>query len=71
MTPNRGIDYTFDATGNTGVMRSALEASHRGWGKSVVIVSLIDEIIRARAFYISRDKKEGSERARQSTHAQL
>jgi len=32
-----GIDYTFDCTGNTAVMRTALEASHRGWGKCVVI----------------------------------
>jgi len=36
MTP-WGIDYTFDATGNTQVMRAALEAAHRGWGKSCVI----------------------------------
>eukprot|EP00050_Salpingoeca_kvevrii_P006343 m.288814 g.288814 ORF g.288814 m.288814 type:complete len:402 (-) comp12029_c0_seq1:80-1285(-) len=32
-----GIDYTFDATGNTEVMRAALESAHRGWGKSCVI----------------------------------
>src|SRR5918996_5552620 len=32
-----GADYTFDCTGSTKVMRQALEASHRGWGKSVVI----------------------------------
>lgn len=32
-----GVDYTFDATGNTAVMRSAIEASHRGWGMSCVI----------------------------------
>jgi len=32
-----GADYTFDATGNTGVMRDALEACHRGWGTSVII----------------------------------
>ncbi|OAP41847.1 S-(hydroxymethyl)glutathione dehydrogenase/class III alcohol dehydrogenase [Sinorhizobium americanum] len=32
-----GADYTFDCTGNVKVMRQALEASHRGWGKSVVI----------------------------------
>ncbi|WIY51543.1 S-(hydroxymethyl)glutathione dehydrogenase/class III alcohol dehydrogenase [Devosia sp. YIM 151766] len=32
-----GADYTFDCTGNVTVMRQALEASHRGWGKSVVI----------------------------------
>ena len=32
-----GCDYTFDATGNVGVMRAALEACHKGWGTSVVI----------------------------------
>jgi S-(hydroxymethyl)glutathione dehydrogenase/alcohol dehydrogenase len=32
-----GADYTFDCTGNTIVMRQALEACHRGWGVSVVI----------------------------------
>merc|ERR1712129_461154 len=32
-----GVDYSFDCTGNVDVMRAALECSHRGWGKSVVI----------------------------------
>jgi S-(hydroxymethyl)glutathione dehydrogenase/alcohol dehydrogenase len=32
-----GADYTFDCTGNTDVMRTALESAHRGWGTSVVI----------------------------------
>jgi S-(hydroxymethyl)glutathione dehydrogenase / alcohol dehydrogenase len=32
-----GADYTFDCTGNTKVMRQALESSHRGWGKSIII----------------------------------
>ena len=32
-----GADYTFDCTGNVKVMRQALESSHRGWGKSVII----------------------------------
>ncbi|KQN93119.1 S-(hydroxymethyl)glutathione dehydrogenase [Sphingomonas sp. Leaf231] len=32
-----GGDYTFDCTGNTAVMRQALEAAHRGWGESIVI----------------------------------
>jgi S-(hydroxymethyl)glutathione dehydrogenase / alcohol dehydrogenase len=32
-----GADYTFDATGNTDVMRTALEACHRGWGVSTII----------------------------------
>mmetsp|Transcript_34828 Transcript_34828/g.55450 ORF Transcript_34828/g.55450 Transcript_34828/m.55450 type:complete len:390 (+) Transcript_34828:65-1234(+) len=38
MSPTKfGFDYTFDCTGNTEVMRSALEAAHRGWGQSCVI----------------------------------
>ena len=32
-----GADYTFDCTGNTDVMRVALEACHRGWGESIII----------------------------------
>ena len=32
-----GADYTFDCTGNVAVMRQALEASHRGWGHSIII----------------------------------
>jgi len=32
-----GFDYTFDCTGNTDVMRSALEAAHRGWGLCTLI----------------------------------
>ena len=32
-----GADYTFDATGNTEVMRTALEACHRGWGTRIII----------------------------------
>ncbi|MBI3437627.1 MAG: S-(hydroxymethyl)glutathione dehydrogenase/class III alcohol dehydrogenase [Proteobacteria bacterium] len=32
-----GADYTFDCTGNTQVMRTALEACHRGWGESIII----------------------------------
>lgn len=32
-----GLDYTFDCTGNVNVMRSALEACHKGWGESIII----------------------------------
>ena len=32
-----GLDYTFDCTGNTDVMRVALESCHKGWGKSIII----------------------------------
>jgi len=32
-----GCDHTFDCTGNVHVMRSALEACHKGWGESIII----------------------------------
>ena len=32
-----GADYSFECIGNTHVMRQALECSHRGWGKSIII----------------------------------
>jgi S-(hydroxymethyl)glutathione dehydrogenase/alcohol dehydrogenase len=32
-----GADYSFDCTGNTAVMRTALECCHRGWGTSIII----------------------------------
>jgi S-(hydroxymethyl)glutathione dehydrogenase / alcohol dehydrogenase len=32
-----GADFSFDATGNTEVMRTALECCHRGWGTSIII----------------------------------
>ncbi|MGR3493184.1 MAG: S-(hydroxymethyl)glutathione dehydrogenase/class III alcohol dehydrogenase, partial [Shimia sp.] len=32
-----GADYSFDATGNTTVMRQALECAHKGWGESIII----------------------------------
>ena len=32
-----GADYSFDCTGNTQVMRQALECCHRGWGQSIII----------------------------------
>lgn len=32
-----GADFSFDATGNTDVMRQALECCHRGWGTSIII----------------------------------
>lgn len=32
-----GLDYTFECVGNVHLMRSALEACHKGWGTSVII----------------------------------
>jgi len=48
-----GADYTFGCTGNTKVMRQALEASHRGWGKSPIIgVSGAGQEISTRPFQL-------------------
>ena len=32
-----GVDFSFECIGNVDVMRSALEACHKGWGVSVII----------------------------------
>ena len=32
-----GVDYSFECIGNVNIMRSALECTHKGWGKSVII----------------------------------
>lgn len=32
-----GADYTFECIGNVKVMRTALEACHKGWGQSIII----------------------------------
>lgn len=32
-----GVDHSFECIGNVGVMRSALECCHKGWGQSVII----------------------------------
>jgi len=32
-----GVDYSFECIGNVGVMRSALECCHKGWGTSVIV----------------------------------
>jgi S-(hydroxymethyl)glutathione dehydrogenase/alcohol dehydrogenase len=32
-----GVDYSFDCTGHTSIMRAALECAHRGWGTSCII----------------------------------
>jgi len=48
-----GCDYTFDCTGNVGVMRAALEACHKGWGESIIIgvAAAGQEISTRRKFY--------------------
>merc|ERR1719203_581826 len=53
-----GIDYTFDATGNTEVMRAALEAAHRGWGESCIIgVAAAGKEISTRPFQLVTGRK--------------
>jgi S-(hydroxymethyl)glutathione dehydrogenase/alcohol dehydrogenase len=48
-----GADYTFDCTGNTTVMRQALECAHRGWGVSVIIgVAAAGQEISTRPFQL-------------------
>jgi len=48
-----GGDYTFDCTGNTTVMRQALESAHRGWGESIIIgVAGAGEEIATRPFQL-------------------
>jgi S-(hydroxymethyl)glutathione dehydrogenase/alcohol dehydrogenase len=48
-----GADYSFDCTGNTDVMRTALECCHRGWGQSIIIgVAGAGEEIHARPFLL-------------------
>lgn len=34
---NGGADYSFECIGNVQTMRQALEATHKGWGESVII----------------------------------
>lgn len=48
-----GYDYTFDCTGNVSVMRVALEATHKGWGESIIIgVAAAGEEIKTRPFQL-------------------
>jgi S-(hydroxymethyl)glutathione dehydrogenase/alcohol dehydrogenase len=51
-----GCDYTFDCTGNVHVMRSALEACHKGWGESIIIgVAAAGQEIATRRKLLSRE----------------
>ena len=48
-----GVDYSFEAIGNTGVMRAALECCHKGWGQSVIIgVAAAGQEISTRPFQL-------------------
>jgi S-(hydroxymethyl)glutathione dehydrogenase/alcohol dehydrogenase len=53
-----GYDYTFDCTGNTDVMRSALEAAHRGWGFCTIVgVAAAGKEISTRPFQFITGRK--------------
>jgi S-(hydroxymethyl)glutathione dehydrogenase/alcohol dehydrogenase len=48
-----GADYTFECIGNVDVMRTALEACHKGWGESIIIgVAGAGQEIRTRPFQL-------------------
>lgn len=48
-----GVDYSFECVGNVNLMRSALEACHKGWGESIIIgVAGAGEEIRTRPFQL-------------------
>jgi S-(hydroxymethyl)glutathione dehydrogenase / alcohol dehydrogenase len=48
-----GADYTFECIGNVDVMRTALEACHKGWGESIIIgVAGAGQEIKTRPFQL-------------------
>jgi len=48
-----GLDYTVECVGNVEVMRSALEACHKGWGKSCIVgIAGAGQEIRTRPFQL-------------------
>ncbi len=57
-----GADYSFECIGNTKVMRQALECTHKGWGRSIVIgVAEAGAEISTRPFQLVTGRKwEGS-----------
>src|SRR6478609_9251030 len=57
-----GADYSFECIGNTGVMRQALECTHKGWGRSIIIgVAPAGAEISTRPFQLVTGRKwEGS-----------
>ncbi len=59
---NGGVDYSFECIGNTDVMRQALECTHKGWGRSIIIgVAEAGAEISTRPFQLVTGRKwEGS-----------
>lgn len=57
-----GADYSFECIGNTTVMRQALECTHKGWGRSIIIgVAEAGAEISTRPFQLVTGRKwEGS-----------
>src|SRR6201747_247460 len=57
-----GADYSFECVGNTQVMRQALECTHKGWGRSIIIgVAEAGAEISTRPFQLVTGRKwEGS-----------
>jgi len=57
-----GADYSFECIGNTRVMRQALESTHKGWGRSIIIgVAEAGAEISTRPFQLVTGRKwEGS-----------
>ena len=57
-----GADYSFECIGNTRVMRQALECTHKGWGRSIIIgVAEAGAEISTRPFQLVTGRKwEGS-----------
>ncbi|MEK6736123.1 MAG: S-(hydroxymethyl)glutathione dehydrogenase/class III alcohol dehydrogenase [Pseudomonadota bacterium] len=57
-----GADYSFECIGNTQVMRQALECTHKGWGRSIIIgVAEAGAEISTRPFQLVTGRKwEGS-----------
>lgn len=57
-----GADYSFECIGNTTVMRQALECTHKGWGRSIIIgVAAAGAEISTRPFQLVTGRKwEGS-----------
>lgn len=48
-----GLDYTFECIGNVSTMRAALEATHKGWGVSVIVgVAAAGQEISTRPFQL-------------------
>ena len=57
-----GADYSFECVGNTTLMRQALECTHKGWGRSIIIgVAEAGAHITTRPFQLVTGRKwEGS-----------